>query len=178
MKKLLTLLVTLTIATSSMAKDRIQMRPQSYADIQASAKELRAQEKEIREFFMQLVLRKAQIEAVAGMKRNHLSDEEIQKVVDGEGMKIFLANLENNKAIRAKVEEYVQKIIRPGAIETHVLKQREQLAKETEEKLILARNELRKSKVFRTQEKVFDTTVHEPLATRMWNHLVDDLYKD
>lgn len=178
MKKILSLLVTMTIAASAMAKDRIQMRPQNLKDIQASAKELRAQEKQIRAFFMQLVLRKALLETVEVMKKNHFSDEEVQKVVDGEGMKTFLANLENNKAIQAKVEEYVQKIVRPGAIENHVLKQREQLAKETEEKLLLARNELRKSKVFRTQEKVFDTTEQEPLVTRVWNHLVDDLYKD
>lgn len=178
MKKITFILILLFTSVSFAQNQRIQLRPQNIKDIQASAKEIRSQAKDIRKLYMQLVLRKAQMDMITVMTRNRMAEEEIQKVMESAELKTFLSNLEKNPKIQALVEKHVQKIIKPGAIEAHVLKRRAQLAKETEEKMIMARNNLRKSKVFRTKEEVFETEDSQPVLSKVWNHLVDDLYKN
>lgn len=178
MKKIIFIMIAL-FTFSAFAKDqRTQLRPQSIEDIEASAKEVRSHEKEIRELYMQLVLRKAQMDIVKVLTQSHMAEEEIQKVMESNELQTYLSNLRKNPNIQALVEKHVQKIVQPGAIEAHVLKRRTQLAKETEENLIMARSDLRKSKVFRTKEEVFEPEDSQPLLSKVWNHLVDDLYKN
>ena len=177
MKKIVFILITFFTFSAFAQNQKIHMRPQNIKDIQASANELRSKEKEIRKLFMQLVLRKAQMDMITVMT-NNMSEEEIQKVMESRELQTYLSNLEKNPKIKAMVERHVQRLVQPGAIEAHVLKQRAQLARETEENMIIARNNLRKSKVFRTKEEVFAAEDSQPVLSKVWNHLVDDLYKN
>ncbi len=177
--KTLSLILILLFSFSSFAQNKgTKLRPKSYKDIVKSAQAIRNQEKEIRTYFMQLVLRKAQMNVVTILKRKRMGDEDIERVLKSNEMKTFLSRLEKNPKIIARVNMHVDKLVRPGAIEAHVLKQREQIAKKQQEKLILVTNELRKSRVFRAKEQVHEQVDDRTLASKLWNHLVDDLYEN
>jgi hypothetical protein len=63
-------------------------------------------------------------------------------------------------------------------IEDEILKRREMLEKSRQETQVLARLERRKSSKFRSEEKVFDPEDDKTLIGKVWDHLVNDLYKD
>jgi hypothetical protein len=182
LQSLLTFTLVLMISASSFApafaKASTGLRPKTYEDIARSAQSIRDQEKEIRTYFMQLVLRKAQMDVVTILKRKKMVDEDIQKVLQSEEMKTFLSRLENNPKIQSQVNVHVKKLVRPGAIEAHVLKQREQIAKKQQENLIIATSELRKSKTFRSKEVVHDPIDGRTLVSKLWSYLVKDLYEN
>jgi hypothetical protein len=127
---------------------------------------------------MQLVLRKAEMDVAKILKSRRMAEQDILKVLGSEQMKTFLSRVENNPKVKARVELHVQKLVRPGAIEAHVMKQRNKIIQKSQEKLLLASNQMKKSKVFRTEEKVHETVDERSLATKAWDHLVKDLYKD
>lgn len=176
--RFLSFILVLILSSSAFAQaPKLRLRPKSYADISKSAQQLRSREKEIRAYYMQLVLRKAQMDVVTILKNNHLSDEDVQKVVDSSEMTKFLTRLENNPRIKARVENHVQKLIKPGAIEAHVLTQRKKIEQKAQEQLIIATNEMRKSKIFRDKEKVHDPIDDRSIASKAWDHFMDDLEK-
>lgn len=178
MKKL-ALLLLLIFSTSALAQEpKLKLRPKKYSDIVKSANAIRAKESEIREFYMQLVLRKAQMDVAAILKKQRMADEDVQKVLDSEEMKHFLSRVENNPKIQKRVDFYVRKLTKPGAIEAHVMEQRQQMIRAAQERVIMARNNLQKSKIFRTEEKVLDPVDDRSLSTKVWDHLVADLYKE
>ena len=150
----------------------------SLAQVQKSANVMRAHEKEIHDFFMQIVLRKAQMDISSTLTKNHLSESEIANVMESDVMKKFLVRLQSNPQIEAQVQSHVQKLLQPGEIETYVMKQREQLAKQIQDQIVASRNDLRKSQNFRSKEEVFTDPAPRSLASIVWQHLVDDLYKD
>lgn len=177
--KTIAFILVLFISCSSFAQNkRMKLRPKSYEDIVKSAQEIRSQEKEIRTYFMQIVLRKAQMDVVTILKRKRMGDEDIERVLQSKEMGVFLSRLEKNPKIIARVNMHVEKLVRPGAIEAHVLKQREQIAKKQRDQLIMVTNELRKSSVFRAKEEVHEPVDDRTLASKIWNHLVDDLYEN
>ena len=157
---------------------RMKMQPKKFADIVKSADEIRSREQQIREYYMQLVLRKAQMDVIKILERRRMSNEDIQKVLASDSMKTFLTRLEKNPKIKARVEQHVQRLVRPGAIEAHVMAQRNKIIQKQHEQLLVAQNELRKSKTFRTEEKVHEKVDDRSLAEKTWDHLMKDLYKD
>jgi hypothetical protein len=176
----LSLILVLVFSSSAFAQQKTtyKLRPKSYADIVKSANEIRSREKEIRQYYTQLALRKAEMDVAKILKSRRMSDEDIQKVLISEEMKTFLSRLENNPKLKTTVERHVQRLVRPGAIESHVMNQRNKIIKKNQEQLLVAQNEMRKSKTFRTEEKVHEKVDDRSMATKVWNHLVDDLYKD
>jgi|JI10StandDraft_1071094.scaffolds.fasta_scaffold98831_2 hypothetical protein len=179
LQSLLAFVLVLIISCSSFAQNkRTKLRPKSYEDIVKSAQAIRNQEKEIRTYFMQIVLRKAQMDVVTILQRKRMGDEDIEKVLQSKEMSAFLSRIESNPKIIARVNMHVEKLVRPGAIEAHVLKQREQIAKKQQDQLIMATNELRKSSVFRSKEEVHAPVDDRTLASKIWNHLVSDLYEN
>lgn len=171
--------VWLLLSTSGFAQNpRVDLRPQIYADIVKSAQEIRSKKNEIRTYFMQIVLRKAQMDVVTILKQNHMSDQSIEQVLQSKEMKTFLSNLENHPQTQARVDAHVAKLMEPGAIEAHVLKRREQIEKKQDEQLLIAVNELQKSKTFRTEEKVHEVIDNRPLSSKAWDYLMNDLYKE
>lgn len=165
-------------AQNAVSKPSGTLRFKTYVDIERSAKIMRKHENEIKSFYTQMILRKAQTDVIAVLNKKQMSDVEIQKVVESDAMKKFLSNLKKNPKIQAKVDMHVQKLLKPGAIETYVMHQRELLAKEMQEKTVIARNELQKSSIYRSTEDVFELQDDRTLITKVWEHLVDDLYKD
>jgi len=172
----LSFILILLISTSGFAQKKVKLRPKTYQDIVKSANEIRAKENEIRGYFMQIVLRKAQMDVVRILKSKRMSDEDVQKVLQSAEMKTFLTNLEKNPKMQERVNIHVKRLVKPGAIEAHVLKRREQMAKKQQEQVLLVANELRKAKDFRTKETIHEKVDDRPLITKIWNHLVDDLY--
>ncbi len=169
---------SLSIPSALGQETRKTYRPKKYSDVVKSANEIRSKEKEIRTFFMQLVLRKAQMDVATILKNKRMADEDIEVVMKSDAMTKFLSRLENNPAIKKKVEVHVQTLVRPGAIEAHVMKQRAQMVKQIQEKMLLARSQLKKSKDFRTTETVFTPTDERTIAKKVWDHAVKDLYKN
>ncbi len=183
MNKLASFFILLLFSINGFAQNAAPKPPgalrfKTYADIERSAKVMRKHEKEIRSFYMQMILRKAQMDIAAVLNKKQMSELEIQKVMEGDAMKKFLSNLEKNPKIQGKVDMHVQKLLKPGAIETYVMHQRELLAQEMQEKTVIARNELQKSSIYRSTEDVFEPQDDRTLITKVWEHLVDDLYKD
>ncbi|MEZ4845932.1 MAG: hypothetical protein R2877_02895 [Bdellovibrionota bacterium] len=172
------LILAFTGSAFAQGNPRMKLRPKKYADIVKSANEIRSREQQIREYYMQLVLRKAQMDVIKILERRRMSNDDIQKVLASDQMKSFLTRLEKNPKIKARVEAHVQRLVRPGAIEAHVMAQRNKIIQKQHEQLLVAQNELRKSKTFRTEEKVHEKMDDRSLAEKTWDHLMKDLYKE
>lgn len=155
-----------------------QLKFSSYEHVKKSADTMRAHKDEIREFFIEMMARKAYMDVNATLKAKHFVDSDVQKVLESEAMKSFLNRIRENPLVQAKVDKYVNKLLQPGYIETYVMKQRQQLTKQIEGDVLIARNEIRKSENFREREEVFTDRDERSLARKLWDHLVDDLYRN
>ena len=181
MKKILciVLMLSFSMAHAQQPAPAKPVRRQIAApDIKVVADRIRSRESEIREFFLQMILRKAQMDVQTVLVKKNLPKEEIEQVMQSREMKLFVSRLEKHPKILAKVEQHVRKFLKAGVIEDQILKQRETLQKSRAESLVLARLERRKSSKFRSEEKVFEPEDDKTLIGKVWDHLVNDLYKD
>jgi phosphoribosylformylglycinamidine (FGAM) synthase PurS component len=182
MKKILCMILMISFSNVVYAQQPAQAKrvrtKATVQDIQVVADRIRSKEQEIREFFLQMILRKAQLDVQTVLVRKNLPKEEIEQVMQSREMKLFVSRLEKHPKIHAKVDAHVRKFLKPGVIEDEILKRREMLEKSRQETQVLARLERRKSSKFRSEEKVFDPEDDKTLIGKVWDHLVNDLYKD
>lgn len=150
----------------------------SYEEVKKSANILRDHRADIREFFIEMAVRKIQMDVTSTLKQKRFADVDIEKVVNSDAMTNLLQRIRKNPTIQAKVDKYVNKLLQPGVIEAYVMKQREQLEKQIEGDVVIARSELRKSGSFREREEVFIDQDQRSFAKKLWDHLVNDLYQD
>lgn len=181
MKNILAIVVLL-FSISAMAQSPSQPKQIStsisYEQVKNAADIIRSHREEIRRFFLDMSARKVEMDIAATLKKNHMAEADIQNVLSSDQVKLLIERFEKTPEVQNQVDKYVTNLLQPGVIEAYVMKQREQLEKQIEGDVVIARSELRKSGSFREREEVFIDQDQRSFAKKLWDHLVNDLYQD
>lgn len=140
-----------------------------------TGKILRDHRNEVRSYFLDLVLRKAQSDVANSLIQQGMPTDEVQVVLQSEGMQSFLKRLKDQPEVQKLVDDRVNRLLAPGVIEAYFAAQQQKAQKELQERVIVARSEMAKSAERLQQEDVFDPVDERSLWTKMWDYLLSDL---